>query len=391
MRTSHAHLPGIAALLLLSAAPALRAQDPLGVRTVVFSPDGKLLAAGTGEPKQPGTLTLWEVGSRKRRWVHVEKGGVPAVAFSPDGSTLAVGLYGNAARLLDVATGKVKATLKHPKEVRAVAFSPDGKRLATTCWDKVVRVWDLARGTEAVTCTGHRERIFTVAFSADGKHLLSAGGNDGVMLWDAVGGALLRTWKHDRFYVPCALLSPDGRWAITGGYDGTTRVWDVETGALRARFSGTGGVHALAFSAPARTLAVCGSGRDVSLFELTFREPAAKDLERIRALLTRLDDDSYDVREATSKELLEVGFAAEAELRRAAKDAKSAEVRIRARRVRQEMLSRPRVTLRGHTDEVEAVAFSPDGKLLASGGRGGSVRLWDLASVKEVARLAPGR
>jgi WD40 repeat protein len=190
--------------------------------------------------------------------------------------------------------------------------------------------------------------------------------------------------------MPCGHFSPDGRWVLTGSYDGTTRVWDAETGGQRARFSGTGGVQQLAISAAARTLAVCGTGRELNLFDLTLTEPSGADRARIRALLEKLDDDSYEVREATSAELLRLGFVAEAELRRAAKEAKSAEVRIRARRLRQEMLSRPRATLRGHTDAVEGLAFTPDGKLLASAGRDGTVRLWELPAGQEVARLVPG-
>src|SRR5262245_1425462 len=81
---------GLAALLLLAAAPAARAQDPPGVRAVAFSPDGKLLAAGSGEPKEPGTVTLWDAATRSCRWAHAEKAGVPAVTFSPDGQTLAI-------------------------------------------------------------------------------------------------------------------------------------------------------------------------------------------------------------------------------------------------------------------------------------------------------------
>src|SRR5262249_20146568 len=109
-------------------------------------------------------------------------------------------------------------------------------------------------------------------------------------------------------------------------------------------------------------LAVCGSGRTVKLFEFNLREPTAPDLQRIRSLLAKLDDDAYEVREAAGKELLEVGFVAEPELRRASKEAKSAEVRIRTRRLRAEMLSQSRAALTGHTAGVEHVAFSPDGK-----------------------------
>ena len=66
-----------------------------------------------------------------------------------------------------------------------------------------------------------------------------------------------------------------------------------------------------------------GSARNgIRLFDLNLRGPNAKEQERIRALLVKLNDDSYDVREAAGKDILEVGFIAEAELQRAAKESR---------------------------------------------------------------------
>jgi WD40 repeat protein len=359
----------------------------LEIRDLAFSPDGKLLAAVTGQPKERGQVILWDLDTRKPRWVRQESDGVPAVAFAPDGRLLAIGVYDHTAKLLDPATGNVKQVLRgHDKEVRAVAFSPDGKTLATGSWDMTIKLWNIPSGELRQTLTGHADRIFSVAFSPDGTKLISTD-EQAVKVWDLPAGQARLIMKAGiDTVIRFAVLSPDGRWIVAACWNPAMRVWRSSTGEPKTPIQLNGTGERLAFLPGTDLVAVCGSLNSIQLVHLDLNDPSTDEEKQLQRLIAQLDDDSYDAREAAEKSLRAKTLSAEPALRRALSSS-SVEVRIRVRRILAELGAGPVETLRGHQTPINVVVVAPSGKILASGSKDGIIKLWDVASRKELASL----
>ncbi len=356
---------------------------------VTFSPDGGRLAVVTGKPDSKCALTVWDAATLRRLWVVRDRPGIPAVAFAPDGKTLAIGSFTAEAKVFDSVEGRLRATYGgHGKVARSVGFAPDGKTLAVGTYEGSIKLWDLTRGAEVRTLRGHNGRIYAVVFSPDGQRLLSVGG-DAARVWDLGTGQAQHVLGHGGFLVHAGLFSPDGRGALTGGWDGTVRLWDAQTGKPRWRLESRGGVNELAYCRSRDLLAICGNSRRIELVSPVFRECDEPQRRRLDTLLALLDDDSYAVRETASREILQMGLMVEPALRRAMTEAKSAEVRLRCRRLRHQILSTPQAELSGHAEQVDSVAISPDGHLLAGAGHDGTVRIWDVATRRERGQLVP--
>ena len=216
--------------------------------SVAFSLDGKQLAAGGSIlGKKEGQDLLTVVGGTVKTWeaatgklvlsLDLRTHFVTSVAFSPDGKWLAAGTgevqeHRGEIILWDVASGKEIRTIRsQQKGALIVAFSPDGKRLAAGCLEGGLKLWDPTSGKDVLTFGGRKEGATTLAFSPDGKWLASATGEETVKVWTAATGEEVLCLKppgekNDRFVYSVA-FSPDGKRLAAGDRDGVVRVWKL--------------------------------------------------------------------------------------------------------------------------------------------------------------------
>jgi WD40 repeat protein len=268
-------------------------------------------------------------------------------------------------RVFDVASGKETHSFLGGR-FRCVAFSPDGKTLAAGDGNNSIRLWDVPSGKTIQPAEPHHSGVHCIALSPDGKTLAAGTTFKTVYLWDVTTGKPLRQLEGHEHGVYPVVYSPDGKRVASGSRDGTARIWDVATGKELHKFLGYDGpktgdawVYGLSFAPDGQRLA--GACRDgfVRVWDLgTVREVVR--CERHNGFV-------WGVAFAPDgKTLVSCGDDA---------------VRLWDAATGKEL----RVLADG--SRFEAIAFSPDGRLVVVGTKDGGVRLIDVASGRTLHEL----
>ena len=287
---------------------------------------------------------------------------INAVAYSPDGRLLATA-GGRTVGLWNAQTGASTGTLAGTGQVISVAFSPDGTTLAASDSSGDIRIWDLATASVVRTLAASRSGPVTaVAFSPDGRTVAAASEDGPVRLWPVTGAApTLITLPNIRIIQ--LALSPDGHTVVAGGQavddqgnQKTMGIWDTTTLASAAHPpTVTRPILSVAFSPDGHTFAAGTDDGLVWIFQTGTAAPKAELVVSIRRGWNGVSSVAFS---PDGRWLATAGIGG-ATLWNVASRARAA-------------------SFSGPLDGVSSVAFSPDGRTLAGSGADGKVRLWDI-------------
>ncbi|MEO8391734.1 MAG: protein kinase [Chloroflexota bacterium] len=331
------------------------------INAIAFSPDGSTLASAS----EDGTIRLWDVQSARLigQPLTGHTGAVRSVTFSPDGRLLASAGADHTVRLWDVETGAAdgQALSEHSDVVWDVVFSPDGKTLASASADQTVRLWDVAsRKPIGDPLVGHSNWVLSVAFSPNGQLLASGSADNSIILWDvqrhtAIGQPLV---GHEN-WVRSVAFSPDGNHLISGSADQTVKLWNLQT-LPQVSLEDTYREHSdavwdAAFSPDGQSIASAGADDQVLLWRM------------VPALMQSINIPGEVVMSAT--------LNSRGDFLASGGGSRTSFAKIRLWDVPTGAL---RQEIQTPDSLITSLVFSPDGLWLASGGTDSSVRIWNV-------------
>jgi eukaryotic-like serine/threonine-protein kinase len=373
------------------------------VFSVAFSPDDRMLVA-TGVQK----TTLWDIATRQPMILREAFAYVNGAVFLPDSRTLVATGNDGMLRFWDVTTGALLETIPTHAPVLSMALASDGITLATGSVDNTIRLWDTIHRQEIRRLKGHTSDVRCLAFSPDSKLLSSADKGGTVKFWDLTPQMDVDTLRGHNRIVNGIRFSPDSRHLISTSYYGVPiKMWEVASGhdvtsALGNPTENT--ATCVDLSTNGRVLAL-GSNEGLELWDMTRKKPidtlihgeshaSVSEVQYSpdgRTLATQTGGNRYTVRlwdVSTRKELISLpghgshagalAFSPDGQLLALPHNSDRTVTLWDTSALRAGRGEPPAMTLSGHSRAINAVAFSPDGRNLATGSSDNTIKLWHL-------------
>ena len=341
------------------------------VSTVQFSADGKTLISGSRD----GTLRKWDLrtGENIKPFGQTEYGKFNLLRFLPDNTTLVRATQDNAIHLLDIKTGKTLLTLTgYGGSISSVALSPDGTTLATVNDKRKIELWDMQARRNTAKIEGDTD-FSPLTFSPDGRTLASGIENE-IKLWDTLTQQHKTTLTGHRSDVRNVVFSPNGR-TLASSAGNMIWLWDVHTGEHKTTLQGhTSNINALAFSSDGTMLASGSGDRDDDSTVRLWNTKTGKQYTKFR----NLDREHHEF----SLPITTIAFSPDGKI--IASIDRSADIQL------WNIVTKKHITtLTANSDSPDhyyygyfVMAFSPDGTTLTSTGYNSTINVWDIEARK---------
>lgn len=222
------------------------------------------------------SLFLWSTTPHLQYIYSGHAAGVRAIAWSPDGKRIASGSEDYSVQVWEAAHGNLINTYSgHSDSVEKIAWSPDGQYLASSSTDCSVQVWTADKGNMVYTYKSFSPAIrFAVplAWSADSSYIASGGWDyaNGVQTWHARTGVSIDTYYGHKDPIQAIACSPDDMYIAAASRDASSIIWDTSNGKAVQHMDGTGDAYtdAVVWSPDSKRIAYANGGhiclRDVA-------------------------------------------------------------------------------------------------------------------------------
>ena len=361
-------------------------------QSLAFSPDGRYLANGGGKYTTT-EIQVWDTTTgNKVSFVDVPSS-ASALGFSVDGKTLiSLSTWGDTIHWSDIESGKGSlTTLERRSESQSEdipeVYALTHDKVAIGSWDGKIQLWNITTGKKLSTLSGHadlppqpfpsrlppsplqnRKHVLALAFSPDGTTLASGSKDNTVRLWDNTSDSEPIVLQKHTGWTNVLAFSPDGEMLASGSTDKTIQLWDTTTGEPITTFTGhLNGINALTFSPDGTTLASGSTDGTIQFWNIKTGDAFATHItghtEWIKAVIFP---------QGFPLAMLHVHFDGHTELGKPVPFFKDNDTLVSVAfngvitfwDVR--TLQRTAYQIAGHRDWLATLAFSPDGKKLAS-------------------------